>query len=81
VLDLLPATKGRYRVAETIHGTFHYHLRAPDLIYALCGARVMQTSIPVSAWGARTHINERWCQKCADMARALEAKVAADGDT
>jgi hypothetical protein len=76
MLDLLPATKARLSVAEGINGYFRYHLRAPDSTYALCGAQVMRTSIPVAAWGTQTHIGEKWCQKCADMARTLEAKAA-----
>lgn len=72
-LDLLPETKECFRVAEGIHGTFYYHLRRPDDHFGLCGDRVMHTSIPVSAWGARTdHIKERWCSRCEGAASEIE---------
>lgn len=73
MLDLLPETKARFGVAEGIHGTWYYHLRRPDDHFGLCGDRVMYTSIPVSAWGTRTHIKERWCSRCEKAARDIEA--------
>jgi len=54
-------------VAEGIHSTFSYHLRKPGAKDSLCGKWVMHTRIPVSAWGTKTHLHERWCSKCAAM--------------
>lgn len=57
------------KVAESIHGTFFYHLsRMPHSTVALCGARTMFTSIPIKAWGATTsHLHERYCARCAEL--------------
>lgn len=73
MLDLLPATKDKLRVAEGVHGTFYYHLHNPKAHRGLCGDKVMYTSIPVSAWGTVTHIHERWCSRCVTAAKQLEA--------
>lgn len=54
---------------EGIHGTFHYHYPDRTGKHALCGETlVMPTLIPVSAWGVRTHLHERYCKKCEDIA-------------
>jgi hypothetical protein len=60
--------KYQYVVKEGIRGTYHYHLSSPEKYTALCGVVVMQTEIPLSAWGTKTHLNERWCEKCAILA-------------
>jgi len=75
MLDLREDTKSRLRVLEGIHGTWHYHLGPKELRVptSLCGDVVMTTSMPVSAWGTKTHINERWCSRCAAKAAELEA--------
>jgi hypothetical protein len=59
-----------WEVAEGISGTFYYHVRDVSLPRPLsqpapCGARVMQTQIPLSTWGHVGHLKERWCEKCA----------------
>lgn len=51
---------------EGIHGTFYYHYSI-DGKTALCGDKVMPTRIPESAWGTRTHLNERYCSRCASI--------------
>jgi len=55
-------------IAESIHGTWHYHLRTgPDTFKALCGAQVMPTSIPLEHWNKKIpnyHIPESFCSKC-----------------
>lgn len=71
-LLLTSRTKDQLRVAEGIFGTFYYHLRHPRAYFGLCGDRVMFTSIPVSAWGTKTHIEERWCSRCAKIAEGLD---------
>lgn len=72
MLDIREDTKSRLRVAEGISGNFYYHLRRPDDHFGLCGDRVMRTSIPVSAWGTKSHLNERWCSRCATTAVEIE---------
>jgi len=55
-------------VKEGVEGYYRYHLAAgPDFV-SLCGARVMGTSIPRSAWGSKSHLNEKWCEKCKALA-------------
>lgn len=51
-------------VKEGVEGTYHYHLAQPHRYVSLCGRRVMHTGIPVSAWGTKTHLNEKWCPDC-----------------
>lgn len=75
MLEIQQDTKAHLRVAEGIHGTFYYHLRRPDDHFGLCGDRVMHTSIPVSAWGSRTHLKERWCSRCEKAAREIECNA------
>lgn len=63
-----PADHAELQVAEGIAGLFLYHLRKPGEHRSLCDVQVMLTHIPLSAWGVRTHINERWCSKCRGIA-------------
>lgn len=62
------AAEPRFEVAESISGTYFYHVRdansTTDAYRALCGARVMTTSIPMSDWGVVTHLHDRWCKQC-----------------
>jgi hypothetical protein len=53
-----------YGVAEGIGGHFHYHIQQSGKAGGLCGARVMRTSVPLDAWGAVTHLNDKWCEDC-----------------
>jgi hypothetical protein len=75
MLDIRQDTKAKFRVVEGISGHWHYHL-APwttaGIPTALCSARVMATSIPVSAWGTQTHLGEKWCANCEQKAREFE---------
>jgi hypothetical protein len=54
-------------VTEGVESTWHYHVSHVDSrTVALCGATVMRTEIPLSAWGVRTeHLRERYCARCA----------------
>ena len=56
-------------LVEGIHGTWYYHFADPARRYrALCGAEVMTTRIPETAWNVRTpHLKERYCKKCAEI--------------
>lgn len=66
------------RVVESVTGTYYYHLASVGSTAAkgsgtptrpLCDARggVMPTSIPLSAWGVKSHLHEKWCQTCARL--------------
>lgn len=52
-------------ITEGIGGVWFYHLSAASTnATALCGAKTMNTSIPLKSWGVRGHLNEGWCTKC-----------------
>lgn len=60
----------KFQVAESVASTWSYHIaEAPEDSRSpkpLCGMRtiMMRTSIPLEAWGAKTHLNERYCEAC-----------------
>ncbi len=60
-----------YEIAESVTGTFYYHLSEPDKFRSACEdqAQVMHTRIPLSTWGHKGHLRERWCEKCAKLLR------------
>jgi hypothetical protein len=63
--DFTPIPK--LRIVEGVEGIWHYHLSETGLNShpALCGkANVMQTEIPLSAWGKRSHLSETYCKEC-----------------
>jgi hypothetical protein len=74
------AEPGSLVVAETATSTWSYHLRrvgkdgrlyrgggAPP---ALCGVALgWDTKISVTAWGAKSHLPEKWCMDCAKVAQ------------
>lgn len=69
-------------ITEGIGGVWFYHLSvASTNATALCGAKTMNTSIPMASWGVRGHLNEGWCAKCAvqgaDTLRAAGVVIAA----
>lgn len=65
-------------IVEGVESTWSYHLAPPKGDTraidwrALCGRdRLMQTSIPLTAWGHRVgHLPEKYCAKCEAAARA-----------
>lgn len=65
-------------IVEGVESTWSYHLALPKGDTraidwrALCGRdRLMQTSIPLTAWGHRVgHLPEKYCAKCEAAARA-----------
>ncbi len=55
------------KVVETIYGYFSYHLSETGRngSQTLCNRRdVMQTSVLISSWGKKSHLGEKWCEKC-----------------
>lgn len=57
-------------VTEGVLGTWHYHLSTTGTnATALCGARTMHTSVPLSAWGFKGELRERYCSECAGKAQ------------
>lgn len=69
-------------ITEGIGGVWFYHLLVVGAnATALCGARIMNTSIPIARWGTRGHLNEGWCKSCAshgtDALRATGVQIEA----
>ena len=56
---------------EGIFGQWRYHYGRDRK--ALCGEATMPSGIPISAWGVVTHLRERYCSKCAELAAKAEA--------
>jgi len=54
-------------VKEGVEGYYRYHLAEQSKYLSLCGKRVMNTSVPVRAWGTRTHLGEKWCDRCKQL--------------
>lgn len=55
------------KVVEGVEGYWHYHLSETGISGrpALCGnKRVMHTEIPLSTWGTKSHLNEKYCSEC-----------------
>ena len=66
-------------VTEGIAGTYHYHLAFTGDTRALCGARVMHTSVPLTAWSYRGHLNEHYCATCAEHPEGAAALCQVPG--
>jgi len=66
-------------VTEGVSGTWFYHLSEVGTnARGLCGAQTMYTAIPLSSWGAKSHLNERYCADCQRLGEAgLRAAGAA----
>lgn len=55
------------QVTEGINGYYHYHLSEEGKYTSLCGVQTMRCSLKIDAWGVKTHLNERYCEKCWDL--------------
>lgn len=52
-------------ITEGVAGTWYYHLSPVETnARGLCGAQTMNTQIPMSAWGSKGHLGERYCKDC-----------------
>jgi len=50
-------------IRESIHSSFFYHVAEGNI--PLCGNKnTMHTKIPISCWGMKTHLHERYCPEC-----------------
>jgi len=59
-------------ITEGIGGTFYYHFsEKKKFIRSLCGKKTMTTALPVSSWGIKTHLNERYCEECFKLTEIL----------
>ncbi len=58
------------RIVEGVESVWVYHLAKDKK--ALCGKQgIMETKIPLNTWGMKSHIGEKYCRKCEDIARNL----------
>ena len=67
-------------VKEGVEGYYRYHLAQPHRYVSLCGARVMHTSIPVSQWGTKSRLNEKWCDDCKGRSHIVANSYTARGE-
>lgn len=68
-MDLDPKKlPGGLQIVESLAGTFFYHLARETPAKALCGARTMATGLPLTQWGYRGHLGERYCAICVNRA-------------
>lgn len=51
-------------VAEGLGATWFYHLRDQDAEKAFCGDGTFAKNLPLSLWGYKGHLNERYCPRC-----------------
>ena len=58
-------------IVEGVAGIWHYHLSITGLNGkpSLCGiSAVMKTSMPLSVWNEKSHLNETYCKECSKIA-------------
>jgi hypothetical protein len=56
-------------VTESVRGSHSHHLSEQETnARALCGDLTMSTSIPISGWGHKGHLQERYCNDCFEIA-------------
>ena len=68
-----------FRIVEGVSGTWFYHLgHVSKLSESLCGATTMSTNVPLRFWGGRTHMNERYCAECVELAKAVDPEFVAE---
>lgn len=65
-----------WTVVEGVAGIYSYHLRDSSASHhegrsAACGAHVMSTKVPLTAWGIKGHMPSRWCATCAARAELV----------
>ena len=60
-----------FHIVEGVSGVYFYHLARGTALRPLCDPKylVMRTSIPLSGWGVRSHLQEKYCTQCESLAR------------
>ena len=65
--------KQQYHVTESVNGNWSYHLSKLGVnSISICGVNTMMCSLRISQWGYRGHLNEKYCEKCWDLAHVNE---------
>lgn len=66
------------RITETSASDYFYHLSNDNeascgQITAICGTKFMgwKTKISLKTWGSTTDLNEKYCEKCTKMNKAI----------
>ena len=55
-------------VTEGVQGTWYYHIsKKNEFTKSLCGAHAMITSLPLSSWGIKSRLGERFCDQCKSL--------------
>lgn len=65
------------KIVEGVEGRWNYHLSLSGLNGqpTLCNKKnVMSTNLPLSAWGAITHLHESYCKECEIIHKTGEMK-------
>lgn len=66
-------------IRESIHGNFFYHIAEGNT--PLCGnANTMITSVPLSCWGIKTHLHEKYCMICDKIFKEKENITSSSED-
>lgn len=53
-------------IHENLSGNFFYHIAKNDI--PLCGdERTMRRQLSLASWGIRTHLKEKYCEKCQEI--------------
>lgn len=63
----MPDTKP-LSVVESLSVNFSYHLAPTNRAWrSYCDIPTMATHMTLDQWGNKTHLNERYCSKCAEL--------------
>lgn len=57
------------KIVEGVEGLYVYHISitGENMQPSLCGNRkVMRTSLSLSKWGLKSHLNQHYCKICED---------------
>ncbi len=66
------------KIVETVIGYFSYHLsetgKNGSKPLCDCKTTMMHTGIPLSAWGVKSHLGEKWCKECWKIYQGMREK-------
>ncbi len=63
-----------YKIRESIHGNWYYHIALDGK--PLCGEKyTMVTMLSINSWGIVSHLKERYCKKCEELAKGVGERI------
>jgi len=66
----------KFTIWEGVESTYNYHISDGGRTDTLCGnTHVMTTGLPLSTWGMKTHIGERYCSKCSEFFKQKNKEI------